>query len=226
MNINKNNPGPAQKKPLRLWPGVVIVILQWLVRFVIPAIAPDAIVIAVFGGLLGGLAIIVWWAFLSRAPRFERWSAIVMMIISLVVTSQFIHRSIETTMMGMMFVVYSIPVLSFAFVVWALASRNLSNEPRRATMVATILFASGFWVFLRTNGMDGEVHQDFAWRWAKTAEERLLTQSGDKQITMPLDMAAMATEAEWPGFRGLSRDGIVHGVRIRTDWSKSPPLEM
>jgi outer membrane protein assembly factor BamB len=226
MNTNKNNPGPTQKKPLRLWPGVVIVMLQWLVRFVIPVIAPDAIVIAVFGGLLGGLAIIIWWAFLSRAARFERWSAIVLMIISLVVTSQFIHRSIETTMMGMMFVVYSIPVLSLAFVVWAVASRHLSNWLRRATMVATIILASGFWAFLRTNGMDGEVHQDFAWRWAKTAEERLLAQSGDKQITMSLDTAAMATEAEWPGFRGLNRDGIVQGVRIRTDWSKSPPLEM
>jgi outer membrane protein assembly factor BamB len=226
MDTNKNTIGSIQQKPLRLWPGVVIVILQWLVRFVLPVFVPGATAYGFFGGLLGGLAIVIWWAFFSRARRLERWGAIVLMILALAATSQILDKSIKTAMMGMMFTFYSIPVLSLAFVIWTVASRNLSDISRRATMIATIVLASGFWVFIRTNGMTGEAHHDFSWRWAKTAEERLMAQTNDNLIKMPVDSAEMATEEEWPGFRGLNRDGIIHGVRIETDWSKIPPVEM
>lgn len=226
MNTNTKTSELTQQRPLRLWPGVVIVILQWLIRFALPAILPNAIAFGIFGGLLLGLAVVVWWVFFSRAPRSERWIAVVLMAAALAGTSQIIHESLATAMMGLMFTVYSIPVLSLVFVGWAIASRRLTSVPRRATMAAVILLASGFWALLRTNGMDGESHQDFTWRWAKSAEERLLEKAGDKLITMPADSAAVAKEAEWPGFRGLNRDGIIHGVRIKTDWVKSPPVEM
>jgi len=214
-----------RQNPLRLWPGVVIVMLQWLVRFGIPIVVPDdiVIVIGVFGGLLGGLAIVVWWAFFSRAPRFERWSAVVLMIVALFAISQIIHESIATAMQGLMFAIYAIPVLSLAFVVWAVASRRLSDGLRLMTMVATILLASGVWTLLRTDGMTGDARHDFAWRWAETHEERLLAQTDDEPMSL---VATKETGAYWPGFRGLNRDGIIHGVRIKTDWSEAPPVEM
>ena len=212
--------------PLRLWPGVIIVTLQWLVRFGLPMVAPDALEFAVASGLLGGLAVVVWWVFFSRAPRFERWGAVILMIVAMVATSRILHPSIATGMMGMTFPIYAIPVLSLAFVVWAVATQRLSNGFRRATMVATILLACGVWALLRTNGITGYAASDFAWRWTKTPEDRLLARASEKRAAIPPAPAATMTAADWPGFRGLHRDGVVRGLRIETDWSASPPVQL
>jgi outer membrane protein assembly factor BamB len=217
-----------QRKPLRLWPGIVAVILQWLLRFGLPLVVPgDGInQIAMIGGLLFGLVIIMWWAFFSRAPILERWGAIVLIIFDLIATHNILDKSIATSMMGMMFVLYSIPVLCLAFVVWAVATNHLSDKVRRVTMVLTILLSVGVWALLRTNGMTGDGHQDFAWRWTKTAEERLLSQTGDNLSTHTSVNLAANTAIGWPGFRGVNRDGIIHGIKIKTNWSVNPPVMM
>ncbi len=68
---------PTPRKPLRLWPGVVAVVLQWLLWFVVPIVAPDAAMFAMLGGVACGLAVVVWWLFFSRAPWSERLGAFV-----------------------------------------------------------------------------------------------------------------------------------------------------
>ncbi len=219
---------PARQKSLRLWPGVVSVVLQWLAWIVVPIVVPGAgaAVIGVLGGLLGGLVVVAWWAFFSRAPRFERWGAVVLMVVAMVATTRLLHESVATGNMGFQFFFYVIPVLSLAFVVWAVAGRGLSDGPRRATMVATILLACGVFALLRSDGITGDGAAEFAWRWAETSEERLLAQASNEPAALPSVPATAETGADWPGFRGPDRDGIIRGVRIETDWSASPPVEL
>ena len=62
----------------------------------------------------------------------------------------------------MMFFIYAIPVLSLALVAWAVASRRLSDGPRRASMVAAILLACGVWTLVRTDGITGDGDREFA----------------------------------------------------------------
>ena len=214
------------QKPLRLWPGVVAVVLQWLAMFGVLIVVSGAGAFGAFGGLFGTLAIVVWWAFFSRAPRSERWGAVVLVIVAMVATSRILHESVATGNMGFQFFIYAIPVLSLAFVVWAVAGRRLSDGPRRAAMVATILLACGVWTLVRSDGITGDGAAEFAWRWAETPEERLLAQAGDEPAALPSAPAAAETGADWPGFRGPDRDGIIPGVRIETDWSASPPVEL
>ncbi len=159
---------PTPRKPLRLWPGVVIAILQCLVQFVVPVVAPEAAFLAMLGGLAGGLAVVVWWLFFSRAPWSERLGAVALMIAAMFATWFLLDESIAKGAMGMLFPILAIPILSLAFVAWAVATRRLPDGPRRATMAATILLACGGWTLLRTGGFTGDGDNDFAWRWSET----------------------------------------------------------
>ncbi|MBA3322115.1 MAG: PQQ-like beta-propeller repeat protein, partial [Pyrinomonadaceae bacterium] len=217
---------PVSRKPLRLWPGVIAAALLVLIRFVVPVVVPDATIFGVLGALVCALAIIVWWLFFSRALWSERVGVLVLMAVTLFVTSRVVHASVANGMMGMMLPIFGIPLLSLALVAAAVAGRHLSRGPRHASMAAAILLACGVMTLLRTGGLTGDGASDFAWRWSQTPEERLLAQAGDEPGALPSSSSSSEAGADWPGFRGVERDGVVRGVRIATDWSQSPPKEM
>jgi outer membrane protein assembly factor BamB len=244
---------------LRLWPGVAAVALQAVLWLVDPRIVDWDMMAAVFGSLLLGVVVLVWWLFFSRAPWIERVGAVVLMIGAVVATYRVVHPSISNGMMGGMLPVFSVPLLCLALVTWAASSRGLSTGPRWATLVVAIALACGVMTLLRTGGIGGGNLADLHWRWTPDAEARLLAKGNDDPVPPPAPpapieapkavapspapvspAAAPVTEAaseettapapivkaEWPGFRGAERDSVVHGVRIDTDWSQKPPVEM
>ncbi|MGH8432109.1 MAG: PQQ-binding-like beta-propeller repeat protein, partial [Solimonas sp.] len=107
------------------------------------------------------------------------------MIVAIVATRPFTDNSIQNGMMGNMFAIYALPpTLGLALVIWAVASRRLSEGRRRAAMVVAILIGCGVWTLARTNGIHGGV-ADLEWRWTPTAEERLLAQAADEPAALP-----------------------------------------
>src|SRR5262245_33398317 len=91
---------PSYQKQLHLLPGVVIIVLQWFGRYVLPLIVAEALIYAVLAGVVGGLAVVIWWVFFSRALWTERLGAIVLMIVALLATSRVVDISIANGMMG------------------------------------------------------------------------------------------------------------------------------
>jgi|RhiMetdeSRZDD1v2_1073273.scaffolds.fasta_scaffold04845_11 outer membrane protein assembly factor BamB len=223
------------RKPFRLWPGVVAAGLLVLLRYIVPAIAPDVMLgplplafVAVMGGMAMSLVILGWWLFFSRAPWLERLAAILLMIAGLFLTYRLVDKSISGGAMGFLLFVLAVPILTVALVVWAVGSRRLSRGAQRLSMAAVLLLTCGAFTLIRTGGFTGDFDNDFHWRWTKTPEQRLLAQGADEPVANSATAATVASNsmADWPGFRGVERDGIVTGVRIETDWSKSHPVEM
>jgi outer membrane protein assembly factor BamB len=215
------------------------------------------------GGVVGALAIVVWWVLFSRAPWLERVGAIVLMIVAVLATRTVVHESIAGAGQGNLILILPIPYLALALVAWAVATCHLQNGVRRALMVAAILLVCAPFALIRTAGISG-AGSEFHWRWTPTPEQLLLARGGDDPKPLPPSAAApppapataeapkeptrataepaaaptppasattdpgttpvVKTRAEWPGFRGPGRDSIIRGVRIETDWSKTPPV--
>jgi len=180
--------------PLRLWPGVVIVALQFLARFVVPAVAPQYMIYGVLGGLAGGFAVAVWWLLFSRAPWLDRVGALVLMGVALLASFRIVDESISTGAMGMLVPILAVPVLSLALVGCAVATRHVSDGLRRTALVATVLLACGSLALIRTGGFTGSFSNDLHWRWSMTPEERLLAKGGDEPAPLP----SAQREAELP----------------------------
>ncbi|HEY7186360.1 MAG TPA: PQQ-binding-like beta-propeller repeat protein, partial [Vicinamibacterales bacterium] len=247
---------------LRLWPGIVAVVLLWLIRLVVPPVAPTLGLEAVIASIGVGFVILIWWLFFSRAPWSERIGFVVLMVVAIVATYRVVDISIATGMMGGLLIMYGLSALPTGLVAGAVVGARLSSTGRRAAIAIGILLACGMFTLLRTDGIAG-IGAQFAWRWTPTAEERLLARANDdpKPLTAiervnepppangpaatppPLATVPPPSEpalrkddesstvvarksAEWPGFRGSDRDGIVHGVTIETDWARMPPTQI
>ena len=234
-------------KPLRVWPGAVFGALAGLLFFVLPAVSSSAGMIGAIGGLASALAVFVWWLFFSRAAWSERLGIVALMVVAVAVTYRLVDPSIAGGAMGYMLTLFSLPALAAGLGVAVFLSRHATASTRRASIVIGVAMACGYFTTLRTDGMWNGSPQ-LHWRWTPTAEELLLAKSENALPAAPAaatataaasDPAALAavpapvapsppvetaTPAEWPGFRGPSRDGVVRNVRIATDWAQSPPM--
>jgi outer membrane protein assembly factor BamB len=232
----------------------VAVIVLLLARFGVKAVVPGfgAFATGMMWSFGAAAALLLWWLLLSRAPWIDRLGGLVLMAAGMAGAWYLRHPSMGPAwLLG-----YALPGVCLGLVAGAAVARRLPDGPRRATIATAILLACGAWTLVRTAGFSGDHVATFHWRWTKTPEQRLLAQAGTPPAARPAapappastampapaepevrepsapvatptpEPAVSATTAEWPGFRGPGRDGVVRGLRIQTDWSASAPVPL
>jgi outer membrane protein assembly factor BamB len=79
-------------------------------------------------------------------------------------------------------------------------------------------------------GLAGDGNPDIRWRWSRSGEDMFpaeraqsIGDAGELRTDVASVEARRLEPGDWPGFRGPTHDGVVHGVKIKTDWSTAPP---
>lgn len=216
-------------KPLRVWPGVALVVTQWFLWFGLPFVVPEWMLFGLLGGVICGALILVWWLFFSRLSWLERLGVFPLIVIGVIAIRPVVDPSITGGAMGMLMTMLAIPVMSLALVVGAVISRHASTSGRRLRIAVAIVFGAVAFTSVRTAGIIGAGGFQLHWRWTPTPEERLLAQPAaltPPSPVLPPKRDAIRKDPEWSGFRGPERDSVIRGVRIDTDWVKSPPKKL
>src|SRR5262245_13907916 len=222
---------PAEPRP-RLWPGVVLVVLYWLLLTVPGRVASGTMapfMITYFGSMIVPVAFAGWWLFASRIRWTER--LLVLLACAVIGAGAFLlfHPTLRTVGVAGLSL-YVLPVVTTGWVVWLLITPFLSWPVRRAGLLVVLLLTWGYFTAVRFEGVDGSFAAKFQYRWMPTAEEKLLADISAGKLRGQASPGAAATPAlesgDWPGFRGPDRDGRLPGVRIATDWDQHPPKQV
>jgi outer membrane protein assembly factor BamB len=220
---------PSVRRPprrLRLWPGAVLLALQWLAIWVPGWVAPGTMAqfLGMFWGPMAGAALVLlWWLAASRL----RWTDRLLVPLACAAfggAATFLsHGSMQ---MGL--IIYVLPLVTTAWVGWLLLTPFLSWPVRRAGLVVAFLLPWVYSTLVRVDGIDGSFTSARSWRWELTAEDHALAEiAGRKTAAAPVGAEKLTLgPGDWPGFRGPARDGRLTGVRIETDWAANPPRQL
>lgn len=224
----------APPRPLRLWPGVVIVALMWGAMQGVKAIDPERIeaineltqfMVQFMGPMVAAALFFAWWVFFSRLRWLDR---LLVPVFAIFVVIMVVVAGDKTA--GMMLMFSGLPWLLTLWAGWLLLTPMLSWPVRRAGLLVGIALLLGYFALIRMDGISGTFVVETNWRWVPTREDKYDAAMASARSTpgeKPTAPApAEAQPGDWPAFRGPQRNSRVAGVRLATDWEHEPPREL
>jgi len=213
----------------RLWLGVAIIVLQWAIVKGAAWLAPNTgihFMTMFLGPIIGAGVFAAWWLFLSGFRWSDRFLVLLACIVFAIPALMF--RDPTWSGMGLFaYFLYSLPVLTGAWILWLVFTPFLTRPARLAGLVLVIGLVWGYFTLLRFGGTDGNIAADIRYRWDPTSEDKLqkyqASLAGKIAPKVDTTLPVVLQPGDWPGFRGPQRDNRLLGVSIATDWDKNPP---
>lgn len=211
---------------------------------------------AVMGSLALALVLVVWWAFFSRARWRERLAALGTMVAALGVTWLLKHDSMwlpwllayAVPVLCLAFVIWAVATrrlpdnirqatmvatIVVACGTWLLFRQNGINGDHNAAFGWRWSPSPEERLLAQTANEPTAPAPEQTATVTPTSTPSATASPTVSPVsaaspTATSDKPTAPTErpADWPGFRGPRRDGVVRGVKIKTDWSASPPVQL
>lgn len=214
----------AEARKLRLWPGITAVVIAWLISLVPRWLDLNGFIRFMgmfFGPMIGLVLFLIWWLFFSRVAKRDRWFGLLAIAVAFGVSYFVYHPSLIPQ--GL--IMYGLPFGLTAWVGWLLVTQSMDWPARRVGLPIALMLGFGYCAALRFDGVDGDFNAALSYRWQTTAEQKFLAELANMKSKTPVavDKPVILDAADWPGFRGIERDGRRPGVKLATDWKKDPP---
>ena len=223
-------PFPAALRGPRIWPGVVVVAVMWLV-FAAPRwleLEPFLRFMGLFWApVVGTAGVVVWWLFFSRLRWIDRLLIPAACVAIGATAWAAMARSDGFASFMSVFWFSAAPMVLTVWALWLFATPFLGWPLRRTGLLVAFVLTWGYFACLRFEGVDGQMNGSLQWRWAPKAEDKYLAEAAAKPAPAAAPSETLTLQpGDWPGFRGSERDGRRTGVRISTDWARHPPRQL
>lgn len=206
----------------RIWPAIALLALIAFATFVPGNLFPRERLH--FGGLFGGwllacIGTVVWWMRLSKLKGAARVLPPLAFALAFGVAIGFYHEVMQSQK-----VMYCMITAATLWLLFAIGASLVSANRVGVTALGSQAVAILLIIAVRIDGASADLVPELSWRWQKTAEQLAMEQrqSAINTTIAPLKVNA----ADWAQFRGPNQDSKLTGVKIETNWDKSPPKEL
>lgn len=142
-------PVPRGEPRLRLWPGVLVVAIQWLIILGPPLLAPDqpflGFMALMLGNAFGVLGILIWWLGVSRL----RWQDRVLIPLACEAIGANAALLFHPNNTFMLMLCYGFARITTAWVVWLALTPFLNWPVRRLGLLLVFVVTWGYFDMVR-----------------------------------------------------------------------------
>lgn len=226
-----DTPSPAPtSKPVRAWPTALVAAIYWVFQVVL-AQTDVPMFNRFMSNAMSGLAFLLVFLILWLANgtvrgrlRLAVFGVFVgALVLSLVLADSSYTHGPDGKFNPISFMLSAVPVVLTVWAAGLFLVRRWAPGAGARTLAVGIPLCFFCFDLTRWEGLDGRLNASYSFRWSSTSEDGFLREKAADASSAPSMKPWSVKAGDCPEFRGAQRDGVVHGVRIETNWKDGPP---